>query len=63
LVEADPSSGLLSRARHAIEQHHAVSAVPGPKGNPDRRGRHHMIRDGACTVETVDDILEDLVPS
>ena len=55
-------SGSLITARLAADAGREVFALPGSIHHPLARGCHRLIRDGACLVEDVGDLLPALAP-
>ncbi len=63
VIEAAHRSGALITARLAGECGREVMALPGSIHNPLARGCHRLIRDGACLIESPEDVIALLTPS
>lgn len=61
-VECPIHSGTLITCTRAVEQGRAVMAVPGRIDWRTSEGCHHLIREGARIVTSVDDVVEELTP-
>lgn len=57
VVSAARKSGTLITAARATDQNRDIFVVPGPAGDERWAGSAALIQDGACAVETADDIL------
>ena len=60
VVEAARNSGALITSDFAAEQGRTVFAVPGKVSSGTSGGTNELIKDGACLVQSVDDIIEEL---
>jgi DNA processing protein len=60
VVEAAEDSGSLITADHALDLGREVLAVPGRVDNPNSRGVHRLLREGAALCESADDVLRSL---
>lgn len=60
VIEGPLRSGAMITARLAMEQGREVFALPGRVDNPVSRGTNQLIKDGACLVTSLEDILDEL---
>jgi DNA processing protein len=63
VVEAARNSGALITANFAAEQGRTVFAVPGKVSSSTSSGTNELIKDGACLIQSVDDIMDELAIS
>lgn len=60
VIEGPVRSGAMITARTATEQGREVFALPGRIDSLTSRGTNLLIKDGACLVSSLDDILNEL---
>ena len=62
VVEAAERSGSLITADHAMEQGRDVYALPGDVNNPNAKGCHQLIQQGAYLLTEARDLLQSIQP-
>lgn len=60
VIEAALHSGSLITARLSLEQNRDVMAVPGSILNPQSRGCHYLVQQGAKLITSCQDVLNEL---
>ncbi len=63
ITEAAARSGTLNTAAHGLTQGRDVYAVPGNITSPMSAGCNHLIAQGALPITSVDDFIEQFLPS
>jgi len=62
IIETDVTGGAMITANTALDQNREVFAVPGTITSKQSRGCHALIKSGrAKLVETLDDVLEEII--
>lgn len=59
VIETGRNGGSMHTADAAMEQGRSVFAVPGRIDSPNARGTNYLIKNGACLVDNLDDILNE----
>ncbi len=62
VIEAGAHSGTMLTAQFALDYGREVFALPGPVDSRVSTGCHRLIRSGACLIESVEDVLQELGP-
>ncbi len=60
IVEASERSGAIITADFALDQGREVMVVPGSVKSSVSKGCHKLIKQGACLVDSIDDVLQIL---
>ena len=60
IIETDMNGGSMITARFAGDLGKTLLVVPGRIDSPTSRGCHHLIREGATLVSSLDDILSEI---
>ncbi len=60
VIEASLKSGSLITAHLALEQNRGVMALPGAINNPEAKGCHALLQQGAALVTSPREVLEEL---
>ncbi len=58
-VECGAKSGTLYTTTAAAEQGKTVFAIPGRIDSPSSKGTNQLIKNGACLVDSIEDILQE----